>query len=135
MFLAGCTAGEHIEVQSNGGGLKVVDVLGASSRRVCVMADEDTAPCTSEVAQLIVHDIDVKGQMVVRWRAAGSDLVEGVLFGGTIVRCASRDPASRFRMSIHQLPPESMPAPDQWSVQEIIARWREGPVSCGQSFL
>lgn len=131
--LGACSGREAVEVRTNGEGLKLVEVVGdGGSRRLCVMRLEDEAPCTSEVAQLIVRNLDDPGQFVALWSATSHNTVEAVVFGGDVARCERPDLNVPARLSIHHLPIEKMPPPDRWSPQTIIAHNRQESVVCGE---
>lgn len=133
LTLGACSSRENVEVRSNGGGLKLVDVGGdRGSRRLCVMRLEDEAPCTTEVAQLVVRDLDDPGQFVAQWSATSPNTVEGVVFGGDVARCERPDADVPARLSIRRLPIERMPPPDRWSPQTIIAHTRQESIACGE---
>lgn len=133
LWLGGCSGREDVEVRANGAGLKLVNVGGnGGSRRLCVMRAEDQAPCTSEVAQLIVRNLEDPGQFVAIWSTTRPDTVEGVVFGGDVARCERPDSDVPARLSIHHLPIEKMPPPDRWSPHTIIAHSRRESVACGE---
>jgi hypothetical protein len=133
LALGACSGQEEVEVRANGEGLKLVDVGGDRGwRRLCVMRLEDEAPCTSEVAQLIVRNLEDPGQFVAIWSATSPNTVEGVVFGGDVARCERPDADVPARLSIRHLPIEKMPPPDRWSPQTIIAHSRQESVACGE---